>query len=154
MVTNLLLQILAPWVTALICRPQMAASQKVPTRVHIHTEKRSSCVLWHKTTTTSPAGRNTKTEGPPIKVSEMLAGLENTVYLERVAVNTPKNIRKTKKAIQKAFEIQKKNIGFTLVEILSPCPTNWRMDTIASCKWIDDVMMKEFPLGVIKEVKC
>jgi len=105
-------------------------------------------------TTTSPAGRNTKTEGPPIKVCEMLSGLENTVYLERVAVYTPKNIRKTKKAIQKAFEIQKKNIGFTLVEILSPCPTNWRMDTIASCKWIDEVMEKEFPLGVIKEVKC
>jgi 2-oxoglutarate ferredoxin oxidoreductase subunit beta len=105
-------------------------------------------------TTTSPAGRNTKTEGPPIKVCELLSGLENTVYLERVAVNTPKNIRKTKKAIQKAFEIQKKNIGFTLVEILSPCPTNWRMDTIASCKWIDEVMEKEFPLGVIKEVKC
>lgn len=105
-------------------------------------------------TTTSPAGRNTRVEGPPIKVCEMLSGLENTVYLERVAVNTPANIRKTKKAIQKAFEIQQKNIGFTLVEILSPCPTNWRMDPISSCNWIDEVMSKEFPLGIIKEVKC
>jgi len=105
-------------------------------------------------TTTSPAGRNSRVEGPPIKVCEMLSGLENTAYLERVAVNTPANIRKTKKAIQKAFEIQQKNIGFTLVEVLSPCPTNWRMDPLDSCKWIDEVMSKTFPLGIVKEVKC
>ena len=105
-------------------------------------------------TTTSPAGRDAKKEGPPIKVCELLSGLNNTTYLERVAVNSPANIRKTKKAIKKAFEYQQKKTGFTLVEILSPCPTNWRMDPVRSCKWIDEVMAKEFPLGVIKETKC
>ncbi len=105
-------------------------------------------------TTTTPAGRNTKTDGPPIKVCELLQGLENTVYLERTAVNSPANVIKTKKAIKKAFNYQKKQAGFSLVEILSPCPTNWRMDAVASCEWIDEVMAKEFPLGVIKEVKC
>ena len=105
-------------------------------------------------TTTTPLGRNTKTDGPPIKVCELLQGLENTVYLERTAVNSPANVIKTKKAIKKAFNYQKKQAGFSLVEILSPCPTNWRMDAVASCEWIDEVMAKEFPLGVIKEVKC
>ena len=105
-------------------------------------------------TTTTPLGRNTKTEGPPIKVCELLQGLDNTVYLERTAVNSPANVIKTKKAIKKAFNYQKKKAGFSLVEILSPCPTNWRMDAPASCEWIDEIMAKEFPLGVIKEVKC
>ena len=105
-------------------------------------------------TTTTPLGRNTRTEGPPIRVCELLQGLANTVYLERTAVNSPANVIKTKKAIKKAFNYQKKKAGFSLVEILSPCPTNWRMDAPASCTWIDEVMAKEFPLGVIKEVKC
>jgi 2-oxoglutarate ferredoxin oxidoreductase subunit beta len=105
-------------------------------------------------TTTSPYGRDPKTEGPPIKVCELLAGLGNTAYLERVAVNTPAHIKKTKKAIKKAFEHQMKKTGFSLVEVLSPCPINWRMDPVQSCKWIDEVMAKQFPLGVVKEVKC
>ncbi|MCP4713965.1 MAG: hypothetical protein GY868_02520, partial [Deltaproteobacteria bacterium] len=105
-------------------------------------------------TTTSPAGRNSVTEGPPIKVCELLSGLGNTVYLERVAVHKPALIKKTKSAIKKAFQYQQKQAGFSLVEILSPCPTNWRMDPIASCTWMDEVMVKEFPLGVVKEVKC
>jgi 2-oxoglutarate ferredoxin oxidoreductase subunit beta len=105
-------------------------------------------------TTTTPAGRNIKTEGPPIRVCELLQGFANTVYLERTAVNSPANVIKTKKAIKKAFNYQKKKAGFSLVEILSACPTNWRMDAVASCEWIDEVMAKEFPLGVIKEVKC
>ncbi len=105
-------------------------------------------------TTTSPHGRNPKTDGPPIKVCELLAGLGNTAYLERVAVNTPAHIKKTKEAIKKAFRHQMKKTGFSLVEILSPCPTNWRMDPVQSCKWIDEVMAKQFPLGVVKEVKC
>lgn len=105
-------------------------------------------------TTTTPAGRNPKSEGPPIRVCELLSGLANTVYLERTAVNSPANVIKTKKAIKKAFTVQQKKAGFSLVEILSPCPTNWRMDTVASCTWIDEVMAKEFPLGVIKEVPC
>jgi 2-oxoglutarate ferredoxin oxidoreductase subunit beta len=74
------------------------------------------------------------------------------VYIERVAVNSPVNIRKTKKAIRKAFQAQLDRLGFSLVEILSPCPTNWRMSSLESWQWIDKEMTKEFPLGVIKDL--
>ena len=105
-------------------------------------------------TTTSPSGRNKLLDGYPVKVCEVLALLGGTSYLERVAVNNPANIKKAKKAITKAFKHQLKKTGFSLVEILSACPTNWRMSSIESCRWIDEVMAKEFPLGVVKEIKC
>jgi len=105
-------------------------------------------------TTTSPFGRKAANDGYPINVSELLANLDGTSYIERVAVNTPANIKKTKKAIQKSFQHQQKKTGFSLVEILSACPTNWRMNPVQSCKWITDVMEKKYPLGVVKEVKC
>ncbi|MEE9504101.1 MAG: thiamine pyrophosphate-dependent enzyme [Thermodesulfobacteriota bacterium] len=105
-------------------------------------------------TTTSPSGRNKRLDGYPVKVCEVLALLGGTSYLERVAVNNPANIKKAKKAIAKAFKHQLKKTGFSLVEILATCPTNWRMSSIESCRWIDEVLAKEFPLGVIKEVKC
>ena len=105
-------------------------------------------------TTTSPSGRNKLLDGYPVKVCEVLALLGGTSYLERVAVNKPANIKKAKKAITKAFTHQLKKTGFSLVEILSPCPTNWRMSPIEACRWVDEVMAKEFPLGVIKEIKC
>ena len=105
-------------------------------------------------TTTSPSGRNHESAGYPLKFSEVLAQLQGTSYLERVAVNSPANVRKAKKAIAKGFQHQLKKTGFSMVEILSPCPTNWRMGTIESCHWIDEVMIKEYPLGVIKEKKC
>jgi len=108
-------------------------------------------LLGQKTTTT-PYGREPRIEGHPLKISEMVAMTEGAVYVERTAVNSPANIRKTKKAIIKAFQMQIDNIGFSLVEILSPCPTNWRMTPIESWKWIDTVMSKVFPLGVIKDV--
>jgi len=105
-------------------------------------------------TTTSPLGRNPKTEGPPIRVCELLATLENATYLVRAAVNTPAHIRQAKQALRTAFERQQKKSGFTLVEILSPCPTNWGFDPIQACKWIDEVMVPQFPLGVIKDTPC
>ena len=105
-------------------------------------------------TTTSPLGRNVKTEGMPIRVCELMAQLGSPSYLERVSVSSPAGVRKTKAAIKKAFEYQIKKCGFSLVEILSPCPTNWKMDAMASCTWIDEVMTKQFPLGVVKEVQC
>lgn len=105
-------------------------------------------------TTTSPSGRDPLLDGYPVKVCEVLALLRGSSYLERVAVNKPANIKKAKKAIAKAFQCQLKKRGFSLVEILSPCPINWRMSPIEACRWIDEVMAKEFPLGVIKEVKC
>ncbi|HQO77955.1 MAG TPA: 2-oxoglutarate oxidoreductase, partial [Thermodesulfobacteriota bacterium] len=72
-------------------------------------------------------------------------------YIERVAVNSPANIRKAKKAIKKAFQCQIDGLGYSLVEILSPCPTNWKKSSIEAFTWIDDVMAKEFPLGIIKD---
>lgn len=105
-------------------------------------------------TTTSPAGRSHLSQGYPLKFSEVLAQLEGTSYIERVAVNNPPNVRKTKLAIAKGFEHQLRKTGFSMVEILSACPTNWRMGALEACHWIDEVMSKQYPLGVIKEVKC
>jgi len=105
-------------------------------------------------TTTSPAGRSHLVQGYPLKFSEVLAQLEGTSYIERVAVNNPPNVRKTKLAIAKGFEHQLRKTGFSMVEILSACPTNWRMGAPEACQWIDEVMSKQYPLGVIKEVKC
>ncbi len=102
-------------------------------------------------TTTSPFGRDEKLEGAPIKISEMLALVKGAVYIERTAVNSPSSIKKTKKALRKAFQAQIDNLGYSLVEILAPCPTNWKMSVLDSWKWVDEVMAKEFPLGVIKD---
>ena len=103
-------------------------------------------------TTTTPYGRDKALEGYPIKMSEILALVEGAVYIERVAVNSPANIRKTKKAIRKAFQVQIDNLGFSVVEILSPCPTNWKMSPLESWQWVGKKMTKEFPLGVIKDI--
>jgi len=108
--------------------------------------------LLEQKTTTTPYGRDIKLEGYPIKISEMLALTKGSVYIERTAANSPANIRKTKKAIRKAFQTQLDDLGFSLVEILSPCPTNWRMTPIEAWQWIDKVMSKEYPLGVIKDI--
>jgi len=102
-------------------------------------------------TTTSPQGRAGKSEGYPLKISEMLALTNGTAYIERVALSSPLTIRKAKKALKKAFQIQIEGKGFSLIEILSPCPTNWKMSSIDAFKWVDDVLSKEFPLGVIKD---
>ncbi len=105
-------------------------------------------------TTTTQSGRDIKKEGPPIRVCELLSSLQSSTYLERTAVNSPANIRKTKNSIKKAFQCQIQGKGFSLIEILSPCPTNWKLNPFESCKWIDEVMQKYFPLGVFKEIKC
>jgi 2-oxoglutarate ferredoxin oxidoreductase subunit beta len=102
-------------------------------------------------TTTSPQGREGKLEGYPLKISEMLALTNGAAYIERVAVNSPLNVRKSKKAIKKAFQNQIDGKGFSLIEVLSPCPTNWKMSSIESFKWVDTVLAKEFPLGVLKD---
>ena len=102
-------------------------------------------------TTTSPGGRQVNRDGFPINLSEMLAIAKGSAYIERTAVNSPANILKTKKAIAKAFRVQMEGLGFSLVEVLSPCPTNWKMDTLEACSWIDEVMTTHFPLGVLKD---
>ena len=110
--------------------------------------------LLNQVTTTTPTGRDSVFAGHPVRICEVFAQLDGTFYLERVAVNKPAAVLKTKKAIAKAFQYQLDGRGFSLVEILSPCPTNWKMDALKACTWIDEVMSKVFPLGVIKEVKC
>jgi 2-oxoglutarate/2-oxoacid ferredoxin oxidoreductase subunit beta len=103
-------------------------------------------------TTTTPLGRDHLFDGHPIRMSEILSLLDGVAYVERVAVNSPANIRKTKKAIAKAFQMQLDKRGFSMVEILSPCPTNWKMTPVQSWKWVDEEMTKVFPLGVYKDV--
>jgi 2-oxoglutarate ferredoxin oxidoreductase subunit beta len=103
-------------------------------------------------TTTSPGGREEKRDGCPINLSEMLAIAKGSAYIERTSVNTPANILKTKKAITKAFRLQLEKRGFSLVEVLSPCPTNWKMNPIEASRWIDEVMTISFPLGVLKDI--
>lgn len=102
-------------------------------------------------TTTSPFGRDPQFDGHPIRMSEIIGQVEGACYVERVAVNSPSNIRKAKKAIKKAFQNQIDGKGYSLVEILSPCPTNWKMGAVESWNWVDEVMSKKFPLGLIKD---
>ena len=100
--------------------------------------------------TTAPYGRDAGTTGRPLKVSEMLATIDGAVFVERVSVNTPANIRKTKKAIKKAFEVQLSGQGFGIVEVLSTCPTNWGLTPTESLKWLEENMMPYYPLGNFK----
>jgi len=106
-------------------------------------------LLGQKTATT-PFGREVRLHGYPLKISEMLALLPAVKYIERVSLHSPQEVIKTKQAIKVAFQNQIDNIGFSLVEILSPCPTYWDMPPKKALDWIKEVMMKEFPLGRIK----
>jgi 2-oxoglutarate ferredoxin oxidoreductase subunit beta len=101
---------------------------------------------------TAPWGRDPVNGGMgyPIRVAELLASLEGTRYIARGSVNNPANIRKTKQYIKKALEAQLRGIGSTIVEILSPCPTNWGMDPLQSVEWLEQHMIPVFPLGEIK----
>jgi len=99
---------------------------------------------------TAPDGRDPDTAGYPIRVSELLAGLEGSRYIARGAVNNAGNARKTKAFIKKAFDAQLKGIGFTMVEILSSCPTNWGMEPVEAVEWLEREMIPVFPLGEIK----
>ncbi|HBU69459.1 MAG TPA: 2-oxoglutarate oxidoreductase [Elusimicrobia bacterium] len=104
-------------------------------------------------TATSPYGRDPKREGYPMKVCELLSSLEGVAYLERVSVSNPKNIISAKRAIKKAFQNQVDGKGFSLVEVLSQCPVDWGMTPQNSIKWVEDVFVKAFPLGVYKDKK-
>ena len=107
--------------------------------------------LLGQTTTTTPRGRTQLRDGYPLDLSQMLAVAGGSVYIERTAVTSPKNIIKTKKAIKKAFQVQMDDLGFSLVEILSSCPTNWKLSPVEACKWVGDEVMKNYPLMVIKD---
>jgi len=106
-----------------------------------------------QTSTTSPWGRRPNNEGFPIKMSEMLATLEAPVYIERVALSDAKHILQARKAVKKALELQKQGAGFTMVEILSPCPTILKMEPTVARHWVADVLTKQFPLGVFRDRK-
>ena len=102
-------------------------------------------------TQTSPYGRDPKTQGYPIRVCELLATLDAPAYLERVTVNNVKNVRNAKKAIKKAFQNQIEGKGFSLVEVVSACPTNWGMTPQKALEWIDEKMLPQYPLGCYRD---
>lgn len=106
-------------------------------------------LLGQKTATTL-SGRDARLQGYPLKISEMLAVLPGVKFVERVSLHSPQEVMKAKKAVHQIFKNQIDSLGFSLVEILSPCPTYWGISPKGAMEWIRDVMSKEFPLGRIK----
>ncbi len=102
-------------------------------------------------TTTTPGGRNPKFDGFPLHITDVIAQCPGVIYDERVAVNGPAGIQRTKRAIRNAFQVQVDGLGYSIVEVLSPCPTNWKMTPEDSFKWITEVMAKEFVPGVLTD---
>ena len=103
-------------------------------------------------TTTSPLGRDKNHCGEPIRIAEMLATINGSAFIARTALNSTPNLIKTKAAIKKAFQAQLDGKGFSLVEVLSPCPTNWGKSPAEAMDWINDAMIPYYPLGIMKEV--
>lgn len=110
--------------------------------------------LPHQVTQTSPYGRDLETAGYPIRVCELLATLDGVAYLERVSVDTPKSVRTAKKAIRHAFKNQVDGVGYSLVEVVSTCPTNWKMTPEDAFAWMRENMLTYYPLGVYKDVQA
>ena len=100
---------------------------------------------------TAPFGRKAEEHGYPMHMCEILDRLEAPTYLVRTSCNNPANVMKTKNAIKKAFTNQLEGKGFSMVEIVTGCPTNWGMDALQSLEYIEEKMLKEFPLGVIRD---
>jgi 2-oxoglutarate ferredoxin oxidoreductase subunit beta len=103
--------------------------------------------------TTAPYGRDAATTGQPLQISEMLATIPGAVFVERVSVDSPVNIRKAKKAILECFKAQIEGKGFGIVEVLSTCPTNWGLTAPESMKWLKDNMIPYYPLGNFRNTK-
>ncbi|MPN16462.1 hypothetical protein SDC9_163806 [bioreactor metagenome] len=101
--------------------------------------------------TTCPQGRTREQAGMPIRMAEMLSTLDGCVYAERVCTTDIPNLNKAKKAIKKAFQLQMEGKGFTFVEVLATCPTNWGMTPLKSMEWLKENMVPYYPLGVIKD---
>ena len=102
-------------------------------------------------TQTSPYGRDVAVQGYPVKVAELLSALDGPTYIERVAVNNVKNVKNAKKAILKAFRNQVEGKGFSLIEVVSSCPTNWGMTPAKALEWVDEKMIPYYPLGVYRD---
>ncbi|MHC4647152.1 MAG: thiamine pyrophosphate-dependent enzyme [Planctomycetota bacterium] len=110
--------------------------------------------LLGQVTATTQKGRQAVGEGYPLQVAELLAALPGAIYIERCSLHNPGEIRKTKKAVKRAFELQVNGAqGMSMVEILSACPTNWRMTPVKAMEWIESKLTKTFPLGCLKDVK-
>ncbi len=101
-------------------------------------------------TTSSPRGRDVETMGYPLKMAELLANLEGSGYVVRRSLHDPKNIRMAKKAIRLAFETQLRGLGFSMVELLSTCSTNWGLSPLESLKWLEEHMIPYYPIGDFK----
>ncbi|MCG8402705.1 MAG: thiamine pyrophosphate-dependent enzyme [Firmicutes bacterium] len=108
-------------------------------------------------TTTSPGGRDANSQGYPIRVAEMLATLDGPVYIARTSVHNPRHVMKTGRAIRRAFQMQLQQRGFSMIEVLSTCPTNWRMQPLEALRWLEENMLTRYPPGEykvpIKEVR-
>jgi 2-oxoglutarate ferredoxin oxidoreductase subunit beta len=105
-------------------------------------------------TQTSPYGRHTETDGFPVRVCEMLSTLDGVALAQRVTVDSPLNIRRAKKAIKKAFEYQIEGVGYSIIEVISTCPTNWGMPPEKAFEWMREHMLPYYPLGVYRDVKA
>lgn len=103
-------------------------------------------------TKTTPRGRDPASEGYPIRICELLQGFDGVVFLARATVTSPARVRETKRLLKKAFQYQLEGAGFSLLEVLSPCPTYWRKSPSKSMEFIEEEMAKTFPLGVVKDV--
>ena len=101
--------------------------------------------------TTAPGGRDPKVHGYPMHIVEILNQLTAPYYLERVSCNTPQNVIKTRKAIEKAFKYQMEGKGFSLVEIVTSCPTNWGLSPLKSLEFLEEKMFAEYPLGLVRD---
>lgn len=104
-------------------------------------------------TTTTTSGRSENTSGKPLRISEIIATIDGAVFVERVSLDSPANVRKAKKAVLKAFDIQDRNLGFSFVEMLSTCPVNWGLDPVAAVKWLREDMIPYYPLGNLKTIE-
>lgn len=107
--------------------------------------------LMGQVTTTTPYGRDRENNGFPVRMSEMLALLDGSSYVARVSMHSPANVGKAKKAIRKAFEVQMAGLGFSIVEVLSSCPTNWGLPPLKALKWLEENMIPFYPLGEFKK---
>ena len=105
-------------------------------------------------TTTTPRGRDPKETGYPVKVCELLNQLQAPALLARTAVHSPKHVRETKQLLKKAFQYQMQEVGFSLVEVLSPCPTYWRLTPVEALRYVEQAMVQVFPLGIVRDVKA
>ena len=127
--------------------------QKVPSATRMTGAQMAPTTLLGQKASTAPTGRMEDTSGYPVLMAEIMASLPGVAYSERVTVNTPARIAACKKALKKAFELQLAGKGMGFVEVLSPCPTGWSMSPVQALDWIDEKMMKVYPLGVLKDVE-